>query len=125
VTDDPVGSSFLVYTFLFWKHYDYHDHRRLTMNLPTIHTNIWDAVIAIPVIILLTQLIKLTIKPPSFLVPNIAVLLGLLISIFISHKGHFVVGTFMGFFYGYAAIGNYSSLKTTVLAYRKQREVVR
>ncbi|MFL8936065.1 hypothetical protein ACKA06_04615 [Rossellomorea oryzaecorticis] len=94
------------------------------MNLPTIHTNIWDAIIAIPIIILITQGIKLAFRPPAFLVPNIAVILGLLISIFISHKGHLVVGIFMGFFYGYAAIGNYASLKTTFLAYRRQREIV-
>ncbi|MBH9965810.1 hypothetical protein [[Bacillus] enclensis] len=94
------------------------------MNLPIIHTNIWDAIIAIPIIILITQIIKLTLKPPAFLVPNIAGILGLLISIFISHRGHLVVGIFMGFFYGYAAIGNYASLKTTVLAYRRQREIV-
>ena len=91
------------------------------MEFPTIHTNFWDAVIAIPVIIILTQLIKISLKPPAFLIPNIAVILGLLISIFISHKGHLATGVFMGFFYGYAAVGNYSSLKTSVLAYRRQR----
>ncbi|WP_082892688.1 hypothetical protein [Rossellomorea aquimaris] len=95
------------------------------MEFPTIHTNFWDAVIAIPVIIILTQLIKIYFKPPAFLVPNIAVIIGLLISIFISHKGHLATGIFMGFFYGYAAIGNYASLKTTVLAFRRQKEVVR
>lgn len=92
------------------------------MDFPTIHTNFWDAVIAIPVIILLTQLIKVFFKPRSFLVPNIAVLLGLFISIFISHRGHPVTGIFMGFFYGYAAIGNYASLKTSVLAFRGEKE---
>ncbi|KPL59572.1 hypothetical protein [Rossellomorea vietnamensis] len=92
------------------------------MDFPTIHTNFWDAVIAIPVIILLTQLIKGFFKPRAFLVPNIAVLLGLFISIFISHRGHLVTGIFMGFFYGYAAIGNYASLKTSVLAFRGEKE---
>lgn len=92
------------------------------MDFPTIHTNFWDAVIAIPVIILLTQLVKVLFKPRAFLVPNIAVILGLFISIFISHRGHTVTGLFMGFFYGYAAIGNYASLKTTVLAYRGEKE---
>ncbi|MFI8688190.1 hypothetical protein [Rossellomorea sp. NPDC077527] len=92
------------------------------MEFPTIHTNFWDAVIAIPVIILLTQLIKTFFKPPAFLVPNIAVILGLFISVFISHRGHLISGIFMGFFYGYAAIGNYASLKTTVLAYRGEKE---
>jgi cell shape-determining protein MreD len=92
------------------------------MDFPTIHTNVWDAVIAIPFIIILTQLIKVFFKPHAFLVPNIAVILGLLISIFISHKGHLATGIFMGFFYGYAAIGNYASLKTSVLAFRGEKE---
>ncbi|WP_082051196.1 hypothetical protein [Rossellomorea aquimaris] len=95
------------------------------MDFPTIHTNVWDAVIAIPVIIILVQLIKVLFKPHGFLVPNIAVILGLLISIFISHKGHLATGIFMGFFYGYAAIGNYASLKTSVLAFRGEKEDVR
>ncbi|PFA70350.1 hypothetical protein CN378_00735 [Bacillus sp. AFS015802] len=92
------------------------------MDFPTIHTNFWDAVIAIPIIILLTQLIKVSFKPRSFLVPNIAVILGLFISVFISHRGHIVTGIFMGFFYGYAAIGNYASLKTSVLAFRGEKK---
>ena len=95
------------------------------MDFPTIHTNFWDAVIAIPIIIVFTQLIKVFFKPSAFLVPNIAVILGLLISIFISHKGHLATGVFMGFFYGYAAIGNYASLKTSFLAYRGEKETAR
>jgi hypothetical protein len=47
-----MGSSFFVYSTFNWKHYGYTNHRRHDMNLPTIHTNIWDAIIAIPVIIL-------------------------------------------------------------------------
>lgn len=92
------------------------------MDFPTIHTNFWDAVIAIPILIILTQLIKIFFTPPAFLVPNIAVILGLIISIFISHRGHLATGIFMGFFYGYAAIGNYASLKTSVLAFRGEKE---
>lgn len=37
------------------------------MDFPTIHTNFWDAVIAIPILIILTQLIKISFKPPAFL----------------------------------------------------------
>ncbi|BCB05546.1 hypothetical protein [Bacillus sp. KH172YL63] len=92
------------------------------MDFPTIHTNFWDAVMAIPIIMAVTQLIKLFFKPPAFLIPNIAVTLGLLISIFISHKGHLPTGVFMGFFYGYAAIGNYASLKTTLLTLRGEKK---
>ena len=62
------------------------------MNFPIIHTNFWDAVIAIPVII----------------------------SVFISHRHHFITGLFMGWFYGYAAIGNYSALMVALRAYRNK-----
>ncbi|MBB6444381.1 hypothetical protein [Bacillus benzoevorans] len=89
------------------------------MPFPTIHTNFWDAVIAIPIIIILTQVLKLIFKTPKKYVPLIALLLGLFISIFISHKGSLWAGVFMGFFYGYAAIGSYASLKTTLLSYRQ------
>lgn len=91
------------------------------LDFSTIHTNIWDAVIAIPVIMILTQLLKKLLHIPSKFVPTIAVILGLFISIFISHKGDLTSGIFMGFFYGYAAIGSYASLKTTVLSFRLKR----
>ncbi|KMK91884.1 hypothetical protein [Rossellomorea marisflavi] len=92
------------------------------MDFPTIHTNFWDAVTAIPIIIVLTQLIKITIKPRPFWVPTIATILGLLLSIFVSHKGHLATGIFMGFFYGYAAIGSFASMKTSFLTYRGMKE---
>ncbi len=90
------------------------------MNFPIIHTNFWDAVIAIPVIIIITQIIKIIFKTQSKYVPLIALLLGLLISVFISHRHHLIAGLFMGWFYGYAAIGNYSALKASLMAYRKK-----
>jgi hypothetical protein len=90
------------------------------MDFPTIHTNIWDAVIAVPVVLILTQIIKVFIKPPKTLVPFIALIIGLLISVFISHKGHLVAGLFMGWFYGYAAVGSYASLKTSIISFRKR-----
>ncbi|KIL50603.1 hypothetical protein KP78_06040 [Jeotgalibacillus soli] len=46
--------------------------------------------------------------------------MGLLISVFISHRGHLVAGIFMGWFYGYAAIGSYASLKTSIVSYLKK-----
>ncbi|MGG3798494.1 hypothetical protein [Metabacillus fastidiosus] len=88
------------------------------MDFPTIHTNFWDAVIAVPVVIIITQLIKLFFKVPRKFVPTIALVLGLIISVFISHRHSLVAGIFMGWFYGYAAIGSYASLKTSILAYR-------
>ncbi|WP_134703147.1 hypothetical protein [Ammoniphilus sp. YIM 78166] len=89
------------------------------MNLfPTIHTNFWDAVVAVPVIMILTQIIKVFLHVPKKFVPSIALLLGLIISIFISHRNNLVAGIFMGWFYGYATIGSYAALKTAIIAYR-------
>ncbi|WP_066288055.1 hypothetical protein [Bacillus sp. FJAT-29937] len=88
------------------------------MDFPTIHTNFWDAVVAIPIIIIITQLIKIFFKTPKKFVPLIAILLGLGISIFISHRHNLIAGLFMGYFYGYAAIGSYAALKTSLIAFR-------
>ena len=90
------------------------------MDFPTIHTNFWDAVIAVPVVLILTQLIKILLKPSKSFVPFIALIIGLFISVFISHKEHLVSGLFMGWFYGYAAIGSYASLKTTIVSYLRK-----
>ncbi|PUB09911.1 hypothetical protein [Paenisporosarcina sp. OV554] len=90
------------------------------MNFPTIHTNFWDAIIAVPVVLILTQLIKIFIKPKKTTVPFIALIIGLLISVFISHRGHLIAGLFMGWFYGYAAIGSYASLKTSINSFRQR-----
>ncbi len=90
------------------------------MNFPIIHTNFWDAVIAVPVVMILTQLIKVFFKVPDKFVPLTALILGLLISIFISHRHNLIAGVFMGWFYGYAAIGNYASLKTAVIAFKNK-----
>ncbi|AGK54233.1 hypothetical protein [Bacillus sp. 1NLA3E] len=92
------------------------------MGFPVIHTNFWDAVIAVPVIIIVTQIIKILAKVPKIYVPTISVVIGLIISIFISHRGHFTTGIFMGFFYGYAAIGSYSSLKTSIIYFRQEKD---
>ena len=92
------------------------------MDFPTIHTNFWDAVIAVPIVMLITQLIKVLFKVKKKYVPTIALIIGLSISVFISHRHHLIPGLFMGWFYGYAAIGSYASLKTTLLAFRKQNE---
>ncbi len=89
-----------------------------SMDFPTIHTNFWDAVVAIPIIIIITQLIKIFFKTPKKFVPLIAILLGLGISIFISHRHNLIAGLFMGYFYGYAAIGSYAALKTSLIAFR-------
>lgn len=90
------------------------------MEFPTIHTNFWDAVIAVPIVLVATQIIKVFFKLSKKFIPTIALLIGLIISIFISHPHHLFAGVFMGWFYGYAAIGSYASLKTTLKAYREK-----
>lgn len=84
------------------------------MEFPIVHTNFLDAVLAVPVVLVLTQIAKIVCPIPRHYVPMLAVLFGLIISIFYSHRGNLWAGVFMGYFYGYAAIGNYSSLRTAV-----------
>ncbi|TCP21920.1 hypothetical protein EV207_1385 [Scopulibacillus darangshiensis] len=91
------------------------------MNFPMIHTNFWDAVLAIPIVMILTQITKI-IPIPSPFIPAVAVFYGLLVSVFFSHPHNLLGGIFMGYFYGYAAIGNYSALKTSFLAFRKKQD---
>ena len=93
------------------------------LEFPTIHTNFWDGVIAVPAIVLFTQCFKLFPIPRQYF-PTIASTFGFLISIFISHKGNLWAGIFMGAFYGAAAVGTFSSLKTACLTY-KQRKLKR
>ncbi|QDP42083.1 hypothetical protein [Radiobacillus deserti] len=92
------------------------------MEFPSIHTNLWDVLFAVPVIMIFTQLIKVLLPIPKIFVPTIALLLGLGISIFVSHPHNFLGGVFMGWFYGYAAIGSYASLRTTYISYIKKQK---
>ena len=89
------------------------------MDFPTIHTNFWDAVIAVPVVMILTQIIKKAFKMQKH-VPLVATILGYAISIFISHRGDLVAGIIMGYFYGYAAIGSYVTLKNSIKAFKQK-----
>ncbi|KGR73535.1 hypothetical protein [Ureibacillus manganicus] len=91
------------------------------MYFPTIYTNIWDVLIAVPLILILTQIIKMIFKIKPVFVPTVPVVLGLLLAIFVSHKYDLLAGIFMGFFYGYSAIGNYASFKTAFNAYKKRK----
>jgi len=90
-------------------------------HFPLIHTNFWDALIAVPVVMMLTQLMKKLCHIKPFWVPFIALVIGLLISVFISHRHHLLAGLFMGWFYGYAAIGSYASLKTSYITYKQKK----
>ena len=86
---------------------------------PMIHTNIWDAVWAIPLILVVIVLLKILFKLPETWFSTAATVTGLVLSIFISHPGNLAAGIFMGFFYGGAASGTIYSLKVWFIAYRK------
>ncbi|WP_130806197.1 hypothetical protein [Senegalia massiliensis] len=87
---------------------------------PIIHTNLWDAIIAVPTVVVVTQIIKIFFSIKGIYVPSIANLIGLIISIFFAHKQDLSAGIFMGLFYGNAAVGVYSSIKTTWKSYKKR-----
>lgn len=91
------------------------------MNFPTIHTNFWDAVIALPFVLCLTQILKMYFHIPKQWIPSVAIVIDLVFSVFISHRGNLTAGLFMGYFYGYAAIGTYASLKTSFNYFRNQK----
>ncbi|WP_173917723.1 hypothetical protein [Halobacillus sp. Marseille-Q1614] len=90
-------------------------------HFPIIHTNFWDVIIAVPSVIILTQLFKMTFAIPKGLIPTLANIIGLFIAVFIAHPNNLWAGLFMGFFYGNAAVGGYASLKTALLTYRKRK----
>lgn len=85
---------------------------------PIIHTNIWDAIWAVPVVLLIVLAVKWIFNVHSSWLSAIATASALLISIFISHPHNLAAGIFMGFFYGGAAIGVIYSVKQSFLAYR-------
>ncbi len=91
------------------------------MEFPIIHTNIWDGLIAVPLIVLLTQLTKFFPIPNQYF-PTIASFFGFAISIFYSHPHNLWAGIFMGGFYSSAAVGLYSSLKTSWIAFKNRRK---
>lgn len=91
-------------------------------SFPIIHTNFWDAVIAVPVVLIITQIIKVTLPIPSAFIPTVASVIGLIISIFFAHRESLYAGIFMGFFYGNAAVGVFSSLKTAWISYKRRKK---
>lgn len=88
---------------------------------PVIHTNFWDAVIAVPVVLIITELIKVILPVPRPLIPTVATIVGLMVSIFFAHRGNLGAGVFMGYFYGNAAVGTFSSLKISYIAYKRRK----
>lgn len=91
------------------------------MDFPVIHTNFWDGVIAVPLVVLITQFFKIFPIPRQYF-PTIAGIVGFIISIFFSHRYDLWAGIFMGGFYSAAAVGTYASLKTSWIAFCKRRE---
>lgn len=91
------------------------------MDFPAIQTDFWDGVIAVPLVVMITQILKVfPIK--SQYIPTVAWIVGLTISVFFSHRHDFPAALFMGGFYGAAAVGTYSSVKTSFLAFRRKDE---
>ena len=89
---------------------------------PIIHTNFWDATIAVPIVVIVTQIIKVFMPLPRIYVPSVANAIGLVISVFFAHRGDINAGIFMGLFYGNAAVGVFSSIKTTLNSLKRTRE---
>lgn len=87
---------------------------------PIIHTNIWDAIWAVPVVILIVLAAHWLFKVPASWLSTVATFFALLLSIFISHRGNLSAGIFMGFFYSGAALGTIFSIKQSYLAYRNR-----
>lgn len=91
----------------------------IIVEFPVIHTNFWDGVIAVPLIVILTQLLKVFPIPRQYF-PTIASIIGFAISVFYSHRHDLYAGLFMGGFYSAAAVGTYSSLKTSWATFRSR-----
>ena len=86
---------------------------------PVIHTNMWDALWAVPVVLLIVLVAKWLFGVRSSWLSTVATVAALLLSIFVSHRGDLSAGIFMGFFYSGAAIGVLYSFKQSYLAYRE------
>lgn len=78
----------------------------------------WDALWAIPVILLILLVVRIFWYVSTAWISTIATIIGLILSIFISHPGHLAAGIFMGFFYGSAAVGFLYSMEKSFKAYR-------
>ncbi|WJY26886.1 hypothetical protein [Sporosarcina trichiuri] len=87
---------------------------------PTIHTNIWDAVWAVPVTFAAVLAAKWLFRVKPAALSTVATGVALFLSIVISHPKNLSAGIFMGFFYSGAAMGTLYSLQQTILAYRSK-----
>ncbi|MBD7963503.1 hypothetical protein [Fictibacillus norfolkensis] len=91
------------------------------MEFPFILTNFWDALIAIPAIIIMIEILKIFFPYISLWIPTIACFLGLIISVLIAHPHSLWTGIVMGIVYGVAAVGSYSSFVYVIYNYRDKK----
>lgn len=87
-------------------------------DLPIIHTNIWDAIWGVPLVLILVLAAKWFLRMPPSWLGTLSTVLALILSIFISHPGDLSAGIFMGLFYSGAVMGIIYTTKQTFLAYR-------
>jgi hypothetical protein len=91
------------------------------LEFPFIHTNFWDALIAVPAIIVLIENLKIFLPSISSLIPAIANFIGLVISIFIAHPHSVWTGIVMGITYGILSVGAYTLFVKLLSSYRNKR----
>ncbi len=87
---------------------------------PTIHTNVWDAVWAVPVTIAVVLAARWLLRVKPSWLSTVATVTALILSIFISHPNSLSAGIFMGFFYSGAAMGALYSMKQSYIAFRSK-----
>jgi cell shape-determining protein MreD len=88
------------------------------LEFPFIYTNFWDALIAVPAIIILIEILKIFFPYYTAWIPTIANLLGLIISVFITHPHSLWTGIVMGIVYGISAVGSYAGFVKVIHTYR-------
>ncbi|MGG0643870.1 hypothetical protein ABE021_08005 [Sporosarcina gallistercoris] len=87
---------------------------------PTIHTNVWDALWAVPATLAVVLIAKWVFHVRPAWLSTVSTIIALILSIFISHPHNISAGIFMGIFYSGAAMGLLYSLQQSYHAYRKK-----
>ncbi|AKO93452.1 hypothetical protein BEH_16060 [Priestia filamentosa] len=82
---------------------------------------LWDGIIAVPLVLILVQILKILFSVKGPYVPTLSTVIGLIISVFFSHPHSLSAGIFMGFFYGNGTVGVYASLKTSFQAFQRKQ----
>lgn len=87
---------------------------------PTIHTNAWDALWAVPTTLALVLIATWVFQVRPTWLSTVSTIIALILSIFISHPHDLSAGIFMGIFYSGAAMGVFYSLQQSFLAFRRR-----